>query len=390
MQVAPIEFSVVDRLFSWWHTIAAPPVPVGDVSLSAREFARKGRFTSMVLLFEFIINIPSFFVSSDPHLIIPLTISMFMLCIGVILNRSGKTVAAGVLVIATIEVGMCSWFLNFASQPGGLTSLVLPLVADLMQPTLLAVSIFSPKVSLPLGAFNVLFILTYFAFSPKTPEIAHYFSIAPVAFTIYYIPIDNLIFITLISALWVTSALQAMRRADLAEEINKLAEALAAQQRVVLQEKLRLEDSIQQIVAVHAQAANGDFNTRVPLDQKNVLWSVAGSLNTLLARLQRWRQEAQQGQRTEQAILLVLRDMQQAQRAGTPFPLRRTGTTLDPLIAEIARMQAVSLHGPNETPPYTNPSSSGDLGGSSPYPGSSRNLGGTPWPNQAIQRDSQS
>jgi hypothetical protein len=372
MQTAPIEFSAVDRLFSWWHAIAAPRVPAGDVPLSTREFVRKGRFTSMVLLFEFLINIPSYFVSSDPHLIIPLTISMFMLCIGVVLNRRGKTVAAGVLVIATIEIGMCSWLLNFAFQPGGLTPLVLPLVADLMQPTLLAVSIFSPKVSLPLGAFNILFILSYFTFFPKTPEMAHYFSIAPVAFTIYYIPIDNLIFITLISALWVSSALQAMKRADQAEEVNKLAETLAAHQRVVLQEKQMLEESIQQIVAVHAQAANGDFNARVPLDQKNVLWSVAGSLNTLLARLQRWRQEAQQGQRTEQAIQLVLRDMQLAERAGTPFQIRRTGTALDPLIAEIARMHAVSLHGPNETPPY---------------PGSTRSLGGTPWPTRAMQSD---
>jgi hypothetical protein len=303
-----------------------------------------------VLLFEFIINIPSYFVSTDPHLIIPLTISMFMLVLGVILNRRGHTVAAGVLVIATIEIGMTSWLLNFAFQPGGLTPLTLPLVADLMQPTLLAVSLFSPKVSLPLGAFNVLFILSYFAFFPKTPEVAHYLSIPPVAFTIYYIPIDNLIFITLISALWVSSALQAFKRADEAEEVNKLAEALAAQQRAALQEKHLLEESIQQIVAVHAQAANGDFSARVPLDRKNVLWSVAGSLNTLLARLQRWRQEAQKGQRIEQAIQLVLQDMHQADKLGIALPMRRTGTALDPLIAEIVRKYAVSTHLPNETP----------------------------------------
>jgi hypothetical protein len=359
MQAASIEFSVIDRLFSWWHTIAAPAVPVGDVPLSTRELVRKGRFTSMVLLLEFIINIPSYFLSSDPHLIVPLTISMSMLCIGVVLNRRGKTVAAGVLVIATIEAGMCSWLLNFAFQPGGLTPLVLPLVAALMQPTLLAVSIFSPKVSLPLGAFNILFIISYFAFFPKNPEIVHYLSIPPVAFSIYFIPIDNLIFITLISALWVTSALQAMQRADRAEEVNKLAEVLAAHQRLGLQEKQMLEESIQQIVAVHAQAANGDFNARVPLDQKNVLWSIAGSLNTLLARLQRWRQEAQQGQRTEQAIQLVLHDMRQGERMGTAFPLRRTGTALDPLIAEIARMHA----------------------------GPSRDLGGTSRPDRATQSD---
>jgi hypothetical protein len=76
----------------------------------------------------------------------------------------------------------------------------------------------------------------------------------------------------------------------------------------------------------------------VPLDQighNNVLWSIAGSLNTLLARLQRWNQEAQQLRRTEQAILQTLQHVQLAKKQGIPLHLQRSGTPLDALLAEI-------------------------------------------------------
>ncbi|GAC1360375.1 MAG: hypothetical protein NVS2B12_09140 [Ktedonobacteraceae bacterium] len=43
---------------------------------------------------------------------------------------------------------------------------------------------------------------------------------------------------------------------------------------------MQLDASIQQIVQTYMRIANGDFDARVPLNQDNVLWQVAGSLNT--------------------------------------------------------------------------------------------------------------
>jgi hypothetical protein len=361
MQLAPIQDTFVDRLFSWWYAVAAPVAPAGDVPLSTRELVRKGRLTSLVLLIEFLINIPSYFVSSDPQLLIPLTISMLMLCIGVVLNRLGKTMAASILVLVVVEVGMCFWLLSLGLRPGGLPTIELPYVEILIEPVLLAVSLFSPRVALPVGLYNALFIFCYFTFIPKTPELMHYLAIPQLNFTNYFGSINSLLFTAVISSLWVTSARQATRRADEAEEVNKLAETLAAQQRAALQEKQLLEESIQQIINVHVQAANGDLSARVPLDRKNVLWSVAGSLNTLLARLQSWRQEAQQGRRTEQAIQLVLQDVQHARRLGTALPIRRTGTALDPLIVEFSRALSVPAREPGATPwPGSEPQSNHD------------------------------
>jgi hypothetical protein len=218
----------------------------------------------------------------------------------------------------------------------------------LIQPALIAVSLFPPQVALSLGGFNCAVMICALAFLPKDPVLTEYLHVA--AFAVYFIPIINQAFAILVSLLWANTVWQEMRRADRAEEVNRLTEALAARQQAEIREKQRLEESVRQIVAVHTQIANGDFNARVPLDQKNVLWSIAGSLNTLLARLQHWRQEAHQGRLTEQAIQLVLHDIQQAKRSRRACPIRKTGTALDPLMVEIASMYQVSSYDLHETP----------------------------------------
>lgn len=226
MQTSLAPYNNVDRMFGWWYAIAAPSAPVGRVSRHTRALVRKGRFTSLILLLEFLISIPSFFVSSDPKLIIPLAISMFMLCVGIVLNRLGQTLTAGILVIVVMECGMCFWLASFGFSESGLSPMDLPVVDILIQPVLIAVSLFSPKVSLPLGVFNALVIIAVIFFSHKTPELAHYLSIPGLLFTVYFTPISNQLFTTLVSALWVTSARYAMEHADHQERVGQIAQDL--------------------------------------------------------------------------------------------------------------------------------------------------------------------
>jgi hypothetical protein len=47
---------------------------------------------------------------------------------------------------------------------------------------------------------------------------------------------------------------------------------------------------------------HGDFNARVPLTADNVLWQISGSLNNLLARLQRSRQDAEELKKMQIAL----------------------------------------------------------------------------------------
>src|SRR5215813_6625039 len=129
-----------------------------------------------------------------------------------------------------------------------------------------------------------------------------------------------------------------MKRAGTAEEINKLTMEVATQRQVIEEEKQQLEEGIEQIISVHMQVANGNLSARVPLDQRNVLWTLAGSLNNLIARLQRWRQDALRSQQTEQALQQLLSNIQMARRQGKSLQPYATGTSLDALIQEISKI----------------------------------------------------
>jgi hypothetical protein len=55
---------------------------------------------------------------------------------------------------------------------------------------------------------------------------------------------------------------------------------------------MQLEDGIQSVIqSLNTVIAKGDFSIRVPLAQENILWRVGHSINNLLARLQAFKQE---------------------------------------------------------------------------------------------------
>jgi len=153
----------------------------------------------------------------------------------------GKTVIAGILVVTVIEGGMCSWIVSFGFRNGGLSPMELLFFAILIQPTLLAVSLFPPKVSLPLGGLNSAFIAAALFFLPKSPELQYDLSVPSWAFIIYFIPIVNQIFLTLVSILWATSALGEMKRAAHAEEVSRLALEMLRDPASLRQMQMRLQ-----------------------------------------------------------------------------------------------------------------------------------------------------
>ena len=77
----------------------------------------------------------------------------------------------------------------------------------------------------------------------------------------------------------------------------------ALQAEAIANEKQRLDTSLKTIVTTLLRVANEeDYDARVPLTQDNLLWQVSGSLNNLLARLQRSRQDASQVQQMQFAL----------------------------------------------------------------------------------------
>jgi hypothetical protein len=334
MQTSFTKPTITDQLFGWWYAIATPSVDA-DAPLREREFVRRAKFTSIVLLIEIVLSVVDLVLSPQlgPTLYVPVLVTILSMLIGVLLNRAGKTRAASILVLVVIEIGMCTFLINTNFVPGGMHSLNATSFIILIQPNIIAASMFSTAVALPVGLFNSLYTFVLLLYVPKSQEMLA--QLAPGPMNLYYPTISTQIVVMLVGIFWASSTFQEMNRADRAEEVNRLIQELAAQQKQALQEKEKLEESIQQIVKIHMQVANGDLSARVPLDKGNALWLIAGSLNNLLARLQRWRQDAQRQQQTEQAIQQLFHNIQRAKQQGSPLSMEKTGTSLDAVIAEL-------------------------------------------------------
>jgi hypothetical protein len=338
MQTYLEEKTLTDRLMGWWYAIATPSIKLTEnTPLKVREVIRKSKFLSIILFIEIILSladyVKGFAYGTGLRLFIPVTISVASLFAGVILNRKGKMLTAVTVILVVFEINMGYFLLTGAFAPGGQTPFNVITYIILLQPSIIAASLLPAPIALSIGLLNSLFTTVMIIFPPGSMEMI---SQPPgVVFNAAYDNISTQVVVMIINIFWTRSIQQEMQRADRAEEVNRLIEELAEQQQLALEEKQRLEESVQQIVHVHTQVANGDLNARVPLDQGNVLWLIAGSLNNLLSRLQRWRQDAKKQQLTEQAIQYLILALQTAKRQGTQISVQKTGTPIDPLIAEI-------------------------------------------------------
>jgi hypothetical protein len=143
--------------------------------------------------------------------------------------------------------------------------------------------------------------------------------------------------------IWVSSATNAIARANKAEMIATLEHTIAEQGTLIEKEKQALEESIKQIVQAHVDATNGQLVTRIPYPPAKVLWPLVGVVNSLWIRLRHSQQNEQELNQLKQAIsaytALVHRASISSQQA---VPMQRTGTALDPLILSIGKLQPSS------------------------------------------------
>jgi len=309
------EVPLADRLFGWWYRIAAPPEVPEEAPLRLRMRVRSGRLASVIFLFVILNLLGTLTVFLLVGLLVSallVVIGFIVLLIGIILNHRGKTTTAAILFIVYYEMLMITTFFYYSK--GGLLV---------------------PWATLPLTLGNCLISIALITFLPKAPDLVYVLHKG--AYIIYSNAIQIQIFVAVMAFLWVSSTYREMKRANSAEEVSKLTMALAKAEQGVRQEKRQIEMSIEQIVSVHMQVANGNLSARVPFDQQNVLWAVAGSLNNLLARLQSWRFDAVQFQKNEEGIQQLLENLQKAQREGKPFQAYTTGTSLDAVIREISK-----------------------------------------------------
>ncbi len=278
------------KLFRWWYRIASPVMPDETVPFKERARFLRGRTGSQILpaLYLFLlVSLPNGFLGINSSVFMIIAVSFGALVVATILNRMGHVNLAGFLVVVTFVANPVA---NIVTTPGGLNMMVLPIYSLLVLPLVCAVSFLPPWWVFLVAMVNSVFTLYSLVYLPQTAELNALLSIN-FAGIVTPIILSQAI-VSVVAFLWVRSTVQALMRADRAEELARLEHDLALEAEAAAQRKQQLESSIQQIVETHRRIAMGDYNVRVPLTSDNVLWPISGALNNLLARIQGWRQDS--------------------------------------------------------------------------------------------------
>ncbi len=320
----------------WWYRFSAPPEPALSATLKQREAYRRGKLISIALLMQIVVIIVVLFTVGIfvNHALIPNLAGMLVvLSIAVFMNRRGNVIAAGILAVLGLDLSLMG---NFFSYPQ-LTVFLLPFFDLLVLPELFAVSLLPPRAVFIDALFHIAFIVAALTFLfPQSKELHDLLQTSVIQDALAR-PITIQVLVAVFSYLWVTSATQAIARADRATTIAALERSIAEQAQLEAERKRQLEADIQHIVQVHAHVANGDFSVRVPMEPGNTLWEVAVSLNNLLARVQRYRQDSQRLQHLSTVLEQYFHLRNQAQNGIIPW--KPTGTVVDALVQQHNAMQ---------------------------------------------------
>ncbi len=294
--------------FEWWYRWTAPPEPALGASLQQREAARRGRLASTTLFWMTIFTLlplPVAILSHNTALLVLLLVTLLVNLCGFLLNRKGLRTLAGVISVVVLGVGIA---LSLVANPGGLDVSNLPTFDLLAESTLVAVAFFPSWSVFVVVVINALFIVTDLLLERHTMSLGHLLSTS--IYDVLVRPVILQVFVAVIVYIWVRSALQAIARADRAEEIIALSQDNAEQTRIrgeqaklIVEEKQQFEAHQRQILGMLAQAANGNYTIQVPTIHNNELWQIAVGIMNMVGRLKRAAQT--EGQLKEQLTLAV-------------------------------------------------------------------------------------
>jgi hypothetical protein len=330
-QVDPL---VSPRFFGWWFFLTAPLSLSEQASYETRDAFRRGRLTALVLLFElYIITVITITVgipSPNPFLLPLLVVLLAALIVATVLNKMSKIRLAGWIAVIAYQLAVGG---DILTTPGGLTVFALPLFDLFVQVTMIAASLLQQKWIKWIAGGQILFIIGCILFMHRAPDFAVIAKGPQFADALLRPVFTNFIAAYAIS-LWVSGAMSATARADREKGVAELEREIAIQgqrdKEVLERDKEVLERSLQQVIAVHAQVANGNLSARVPIDGNNVLWSITGPLNSLLGRYQQARSAQKELEYTKQVAQRLFVEWQEAKRTGQPIQLTEpTGTVLD-------------------------------------------------------------
>ncbi|HEU5377293.1 MAG TPA: hypothetical protein VFV38_17835 [Ktedonobacteraceae bacterium] len=327
------------RALHFWYSITAPSETGLQRDFESREAFRRGRLTSLALFI--LVSLTTFYVTVNiihRHndwlaFLAAEAVNLALATGAAMLNRRGHLLGAVCLLVVIFDGGLAAALLFVK---GGLGLINLPVFDLLIGSELIVVSLLGPFSVFLMALLNSILVILLALYTHHNPDLAHYAIRSGMGMAMIIArPILVQFGVAVVTALWVESALRALKRADQAETVAALEHAIAEYERSQAAQKRSLEQGIQYLVDTQRQVANGNLNARVPITQDNVLWPVAISFNNLLTRFQHVQKDAEQLQQLYREMPRLVNAIRDAKRSRRSVALTRGGTLLDALIVEL-------------------------------------------------------
>jgi hypothetical protein len=331
-------------VLGWWYHLMAYHLPPNQIpTLRDQEIIRRSRLATFVLCVQLLLIegpvIPVVAAAPNHAIVLPWLLG----CIGILLlafvcNRLGKLTAAGLLMVASIEITVC---LKILTVPGGIGVSSLPQFDILIQPVLLAVVLLPPWSAFIVAFLNIGFIAFSLVDGLHAPDLTAALHNPTLVGDIFAVPIMAQFIIATVAYLIVANLLAALKRASRAEQIAQLEHAIAESQRELEWRNRELETGISTVVQAIQSAANNREGTyeRISLPSGHPLWPVLQQVWHFLDRYQRSRQAEARLDATMYActeLIQVLEAAQQGQQVRLP---PRRNTPVDGIVFALANMQ---------------------------------------------------
>jgi hypothetical protein len=311
--------------------LVAPPVAPTYASFTERERARRGRLAGVLLLAFTLIELGALFqfvVVDDDHpmMKLVLVVTLALTIVVAALNRFGRVTAAGLLLVALANLPLAS---IPATAIGGKFDVVdlgaLYLAAGSV---LVAASVLEPWSVFVVAAINCALMSLIIVGMPHSEAFDQLLA-SNNAQQAFAGPLLMQVVVALVAYFWARSVFNALKRADRAEEI-------AALERREVERTHELEQGVRELLDVHVQLANGDFQVRAQPIRNPLLWQIGSSLNTLIARFARLAQMEFLLRRTDQEARRLAESIRIARAGRQPTWPAPSGTPLDEVIVALA------------------------------------------------------
>lgn len=302
------------------RVLAPAPADAGAL-LAESERARLQRLANLLLLAFIgagVALMPVALALGQP--LVPLTGLIAAAMLAAVLNRLGWTRAAMSLAVLACDAWIA---LAFAAAPAGNADLLWALLL----PTLLVAVFLPSRACLPFGLAQCALAVGLVFVAGVGGDPRALLSARVLAYLER--PLAGQLAVAVLAYAWVRGMTGALAAAD------RSAEILALRQREA-QRKRALDEGVRELLAAHAQLANGNFDVAVPELADATLWRIGHSLNALRTQLRRFAEvDSLLVQTYEEAEHLAGTLRRRREGAAVAWP-KPNGTPLDPILVALA------------------------------------------------------